>query len=251
MTDQTVPSMNDRLRLKQATGWFAAGEAFQRAMFLLSDGAFKLFAHICLEADRRTGRITATYQQLATTLKKSKRAIGTYVAELEAHGICNVKIGKNQFAGTLFEISDAYWPYHRAVDNTESPEQKSYVDAVRESFLALGCTSGKFSPADMAATRDLHRRGIPLALIQDAMLLGACRKYESWFEGQALEPIRSLAYFESIIAEIQEKPFPPGYPAYLRKKKIQLAERWNQPLQSCELAPEGGYPAMPSKEIVQ
>jgi hypothetical protein len=251
MTDQTFPSMNDRLRLKQATGWFAAGEAFQKALSLLSDGAFKLFVYICLEADRHTGRIPATHHKLATALGKSKRAIGTYVTELEAHGICHVKTGKNQFAGTIFEISDSYWPYHRGIDNAETLEQKSYVDTVRECFLALGCGSGKFGAADTAAAKDLHRRGIPLAVIQDAMLLGACRKYESWFEGQAPEPIRTLAYFESIIAEIQEQPFPPGYSAYLRKKKSQLAERWNQPVQSGELAPVGGYPATPSKEIVQ
>ena len=80
------------------------------------------------------------------------------------------------------------------------------MDSVRECFLALGCGSGKFGAAEAAAARDLQRRGIPLAVIEDAMLMGACRKYISWFEGRALEPIRSLAYFEPLIAEIQEKP---------------------------------------------
>jgi hypothetical protein len=251
MTDQTFPSKNNRLRLKQATGWFAAGEAFERALSLLSDGAFKLFAYLCLKANRRTGRILATHQKLAAALGKSKRAIGTYIAELEAHGICHVKTGKNQFAGTILEIADSYWPYHQAVDSPESPEQKSYVDTVRESFLALGCGSGKFGVADSAAAKDLHRRGIPLAVIQDAMLLAACRKYQSWFEGQAPEPIRTVAYLESIIAEIQGKPFPPGYSAYLRKKNNQLAELWSQSVKSSAMAPEGGYPDMLSKEIVQ
>lgn len=251
MTDQTFLSTNERLSLKEATGWFAAGDAFRKALALLSDGAFRLFAYLCLEADRKTGRFRATHKELATALGKSKRVIGTYVAELEARGVCHVKAGKNQFAGTIFEISDSFWPYHRAANGFESPEQKAYVESVRECFLALGCGSGKFGAAETAAASDLHRRGIPLAVIEEAMLMGACRKYTSWFEGRAPEPIRSLAYFGQLIAEIQEKPFPPGYSGYLRKKVRQLSEAWNESVKSGKAAQGGGYPRMPSQEIVQ
>jgi hypothetical protein len=251
MTDRTFPSANERLRLKQATGWFPAGDAFRKALYLLSDGAFRLFAYLCLEADRRTGRIRATHQQLAAALGKSKRAIGTYVAELESQGVCHVKTGKNQFAGTIFEISESYWPYHRTANSPESPEQKSYVDTVREYFLALGCVSGKFGSAEAAVAKDLHRRGIPLGVLQDAMLMGARRKYTSWFEGRAPEPIRTLSYFESLIAEVQEKPFPPGYSAYLRKKVRQFGELWNESVRSGKADQERGCPDTPAKEIVQ
>jgi hypothetical protein len=41
--------------LKQPSGWFAAGAAFRQALTLLSDGAFKLFAYLCLQAKRQTG----------------------------------------------------------------------------------------------------------------------------------------------------------------------------------------------------
>jgi hypothetical protein len=251
MTNRTFLSTNEPLRLKQATGWFAAGDAFRKALSLLSDGAFKLFVYLSLEADRRTGRIRATHQQLAASLGKSKRVIGTYVAELEAQGVCHVKTGKNQFTGTIFEISETYWPYHRTASNSEPPGQKSYVDTVREYFLALGCVSAKFGSAEATVAKDLHRRGIPLGVIQDAMLMGACRKYTSWFEGRSPEPIRTLAYFESLIAEIQEKPLPPGYSAYLRGKVRQLGELWNESIKSGKTAPEGGCPSMASKEIVQ
>jgi hypothetical protein len=50
--------------LKEASGWFAAGDSFRRALTGLSDGAFKLFAYICLEADRRTGRLLMTQTEL-------------------------------------------------------------------------------------------------------------------------------------------------------------------------------------------
>jgi hypothetical protein len=220
--------MNERLSLKQTTGWFAAGDTFRKALAILSDGAFRLFAYLCLEADRRTGRFQATHKELALALGKSKRAMGSYVAELEAREICSVNPGKNQFAHTTFEISDNYWPYRRAEARTGPPEQRDYVASVRELFLALGCVGASFGPADEAIARDMQRQAIPLAILEQAMLMGACRKYSSWIEGRAMEPIRSLAYFKDVVVEILEKPFPPGYDGYLRKKVKQLAAAWNE-----------------------
>ena len=250
MTNQSFPAINERLCLKQATGWFAAGDAFQKTMALLSDGAFRLFVYLCLESDRRTGRFLATHKELAVALRKSKRAIGTYVSELEAEGICRVQSGKNQFAGTIFEISDDYWPYHRT-PYTKSPEQEIYVDAVRECFLGLGCGDAKFGAADVAAARDLQQRGVPLAVVEDAMLLAASRKYMSWFEGKGMEPIQSLAYFKEIIVEVQDKPFAPGYSAYLRKKVRELSKSWSEADKTGESSQRRECPTIASEEIVQ
>jgi hypothetical protein len=41
------------LVLKNPRGWFAAGAEVQKAMTLLSDGAFKLFVYLCLKAASR------------------------------------------------------------------------------------------------------------------------------------------------------------------------------------------------------
>lgn len=221
-----------RLALKQAGGWFAAGTACRKASSLLSDGAFKLFFHLCLEADRHTGSLQATHKELAAALKKSKRAIGTYVAELESNAICSVQRGTNQFAATTFKIADSYWPYHRIDTRADSPEEIAYVNSVREWFLSLGCVGGKFGAADVEIARQMQRRGIPLAVVENAILLGACRKYNSWLQGQALEPIVSVRYFEPLIAEIQKEPLPPGYSGYLRKKVRQLTEMWNESVKS-------------------
>lgn len=250
MNDQSFPSTNERLRLKQATGWFAAGDALRKAMTLLSDGAFRLFVYLCLESNRRNGRFLATQKELAGALGKSKRAIGAYVSELEAEGICLVHSGKNQFARTTFEISEAYWPYHRPADAIES-DQEAYVESVRECFLGLGCANGKFGAAEVAAARNLQRQGIPLGVVEDAMFLGASRKYMSWFEGNALDRIQSLTYFNEVITEIQEKPFTPGYSAYLRKKVRELAESWSEAVKTGKTAQRRGCPTMPSEEIIQ
>lgn len=250
MSDQSFPPMNERLSLKQPNGWFPAGDTFRRAMAILSDGAFRLFAYLCLEADRHTGRFQTTQKELALALEKSKRAIGSYVAELEAREICSVKHGKNQFAHSTFEISDIYWPYRRSDDCSESPGQKAYVESVRACFLSLGCGSGKFGAAEAADARGLQRRGIPLTVIEEAMLLGACRKYGSWFEGRTSEPIQSLRYFDPLVSEIQQKPLPAGYPEYLREKVKQLAALWCEAVKSTSEARKGkDHP--PPRETIQ
>ena len=234
MNDKTL-SFDGKLRLKEPTGWFAAGNRFHRALTLLSDGAFKLFAYICLEADRQTGRLEATHKELARALAKSKRSIGTHIDELQAHQVCNVFPAKNQYARTVFEIAEAYWPYHRA-DSTpsSSADERTYIDSVREHFLSLGCVSGRFNVADEQIAKHMHQSAIPLAVIQDAMLLGACRKYESWLSRQEVrEPIQTLRYFESVIAEIQAQPLPNGYAAYLRSKLKQYVVAV-QNMRTCE-----------------
>jgi hypothetical protein len=212
-------------RIKQPKGWIPAGDGFRRASRLLSDGAFKLFVHLALEADSRTGCVRAVYKDLAADLKKSKRAIGTYSAELREKEVCKIRPGDNQYCKTDFEICDSYWPYEREM-HPETVEPNSYVDAIQKSYLSLGCTKAKFSAGDARKAREFDRQGVPLEVVENAMLMGACRKYSSWLEGRDSEPIGSLAYFENLVAEIQRKPFPQGYTEYLRVKTMKLAEAW-------------------------
>lgn len=212
-------------RIKQPKGWIAAGDGFRRASRLLSDGAFKLFVHLALEADSRTGCVRAAYKDLAADLKKSKRAIGTYSAELSEKEICKIRPGENQYSKTDFEICDSYWPYERET-HSEILEPDSYIAAIQKSYLSLGCTRAKFSGGDARKAQEFERQGVSLEVVEQALLMGACRKYSSWLEGRDSEPIGSLAYFESLVAEIQRKPFPQGYTEYLRVKTMKLADAW-------------------------
>jgi hypothetical protein len=243
MIQPACSTPSSRPSLKQPTGWFAAGESFRQALNLLSDGAFKLFAYLCLEADRQSGRLAASQPQLARALGKSKRAIGHYVTELQVQGLCRVEAAKNQHAPTRFEICDAYWPYHRTSprenqagrDNeapTEPPASQQppdYVASIRERFLALGCSNGQFNAAQQALARQLQQQGVSLKRVEDAMLLAAYRKYVCWLNGKAPEPIASLRYFEPLIDELERQPVPEGYLNYLRSRL--LAQKSNR--QSC------------------
>ena len=83
-----------------------------------------------------------------------------------------------------------------------------------------------------------------------AMLMGACRKYNFRFDGNALEPIRSLRYFNQLITEIQKELLPSGYPTYLREKIKKLAALWDENVKSSSQArKEKDQP--PSRETVQ
>ena len=120
------------LRLKQPSGWFAADDSFQRALILLSDGAFKLFALLCLEAERPSGRLTFHQAELARKLGKSRRSIGTYLNELQEKDICRITSGANQYDSSLLQIADRYWPYETdpGENDQSNAEENAYLKAI-------------------------------------------------------------------------------------------------------------------------
>jgi hypothetical protein len=237
-------------RLKESSGWFVAGTSFRQALRILSDGAFKLFSYLCLQANRRTGRFAAGQQELAKAIGKSRRIVGKYIEELQCQGVCIVRPGKNQYDRTCFEIRDEYWPYHRtATENADAPMGNSYINAIKSSFVGMGCTSKRFSDRDMQFAEGLQRRGIPLDTVQDAMLMGAVRKYISWLNGSSLQPIASMAYFEALISEINERPMSTDYRKYLQRKVAELEGSWKN--KSAQIPENGGCLDMPRPGIVQ
>ena len=219
---------NERLSVKESSGWFAAGASFRHALTVLTDGAFRLFALVCLEADRQTGCFEASYSELAKALGKSKRALGSYVAELEHAAVCDITSGRNQHERTVFQDRDEFWPYRRNL-HAQPPvdaELQQYINSIRECYLSLGDIHVEFHPSDVSIAKQLYERRIPLGVIRDAMLLGACRKYQSWLNGKPAQPIRTLRYFEEIITEVRNEPLPAGYSNYLRRTLERYATAW-------------------------
>ena len=219
MTDKA----NSKLQLKKPGGWFPAGDGFLQAMKVLSDGPFKLFVFLCLKADRHSASCQATYQQLAVVIGRSRKTAETYVAELRDKGVCTVVVSHIPYVGTTFRIADDYWPFVTSRCVLTPDEKESYVGSVRKRFLTLGCTTGHFSPSDERLAGSFEQKGIPLTVIEDAMLIGACRKYVSWLNSGPSAPIASLHYFEPIIEEVVERPFPPGYRDYMQLQVDKLA----------------------------
>jgi len=215
-------------RLKNPAGWFAAGESFHKALQLLSDSGFKLFAHLSLQACRITGCVQTTPDALAGALNTSVEVIEIAIDELRQKGVCSIRPVKNQSTRIAFLICDEYWPYERRLH--VAMELGDYVADIRECFLALECTTGKFGGGDIRKAMEFEKHGIPLETVQDALITGACRKFTSWLDGRVSPPIGSLAYFEDIVLEMECHPLPPGYGEYLSLQVKKLALMWKQQL---------------------
>ena len=66
-------------------------------------------------------------------------------------------------------------------------------------------------------------RRVPIDIVEAALLLGSARRmcHRGAF---ALQPVRSLHYFEPIVQELVAQPPPKGYIDYLRLKVHSLAQ---------------------------
>lgn len=219
-----------RLLLKHSTGWFAAGREFTQALGVLSDGAFKLYVYTCLRADRFTGRLPIEPPRWAQALGKDQPSIARELAELEDRGVASIT--HDAGSNPVLEICDRFWPYQKqpapATPEKASPSPAEFVQKVRALFLAPACVQASFSPADEKIAAALHRRGVSLELVQRAILLGCVRKYAAMINTGARMPITSLQYFSAIIEEITESAIPESYWEYLRRKLVQLEQRWSQ-----------------------
>lgn len=222
-------SIHGRLKLKKTTDWFAAGEGFLKAMEILSDGAFKLFVFVCLKADRHTATCHASLVQLAHALRKPCVAIEGSVAELRAKGVCSISSSNLE---CMFRVEDAFWPYYNSGHASTNQCATGYVAAIRELFLSLGCTSGRFGTSEEAQAKKLEKRGLPLDIVRDAMIMGACRKYVSWLNNGYSEPISSVAYSESVIEEFLRCPPSTGYREHLSFELTRLASHWSRSVET-------------------
>lgn len=216
------------LKLKQGEGWFAAGREVGQALDLLSDGAFKLFIYLCLNAQRRSGRIRLECGLLARALHKSRRSISTYLEELEERKVCRIRRAPNQHQAGWIEISEAFWPYHKQPPSAGLDEETHYVERVRSLFLACPCVVSSFTPADQKLALDFYRRGVSFEQLEQAMLLGCARRYLAGLNGQTTASITSLKYFESLVEEISRQEVSDQYWEYVRSRLDTLQKEFRQ-----------------------
>jgi hypothetical protein len=216
------------LRLKNARNWFAAGAEVQQALEILSDGAFKVFMHICLNAGRETGMLHTTQVELARNLKKSHGTIRKYLGEMEKANVCQNRFSNNPVTRGSVQISPAYWPYER--ETAQSPTDDGadkFIAEIRKMLEARACVRPSFSTADEIMVRRWFNASVPLDRIRQAILLGCARKYVAWRNNQAVQgPISSLRYFEPILEEIGKQKFDPDYWTYLRFRIQRQEKLW-------------------------
>lgn len=212
-------STEPRLVLKQSTGWFAAGWTFADAITILSDPAFKLFAWLCLNADRHTGRIRMPLAEMAQVLGKSEREIQTARDELVDRGACLCSMDLQ------VEITDRYWPYEK---QSARSGLEQYVAQIRKLLSEPACVRCRFTAADEQMARDLYQQGVSLVQVARAIWLGCARKYGTLLSNQAAAmPIASLRYFAAVIDEVvSQSNTSEAYWSYVRRKAAVLEQEW-------------------------
>ena len=93
-----------------------------------------------------------------------------------------------------------------------------YVAALLTLFADLPDTPLRASASDQWLARRFHDDGVPLQVVEAALLLASLRRVIRPADAPQLSPIRSLAYFRPVIDELRTHPAPEGYLHYLRLK---------------------------------
>lgn len=215
------------MKVKQ-TGWFAAGAEIENALSLLSDGGFRLYFHLCLNANRSTGRVFIQYGELARTLRRSRRSVATHFNELREASICRVlSAAVNQHSWTQVEICDDFWPYTKE-NSTENPSDwDSFRATIRPMLSKRACIKCDFTATDEQFAVELFHRGVSLEQIEQAVALACCRKYVGLINGTDNELIRRFSYFRDTIEEVRNPEAHPGQPGLL-KQRILSAEYYEE-----------------------
>ena len=98
----------------------------------------------------------------------------------------------------------------------------TYITAALALYTALPDTPNRASTYDKNVARSLFERGVQLEIVESALLLGSIRRRNRPAGLLPLPPVRSLAYFSSVIDEILQQPLSPAYQGYLRSKADQF-----------------------------
>jgi hypothetical protein len=210
-----------RLVLKQPTGWFAAGREVAQALALLSDAAFKLYIHLCLQADRHTGRVDFNPAEWTQVLRNGPASIEACLGELHCNQVC-------ERCGDRVEICDRFWPYQKQTGVAATTSEVDFVRQVRTAFLKPACVRSTFTATDEKLTLMLCRREVTLEQVRRAVWLGCARKYMAMLNSQTRQPITSLAYFASLIEEVSQPHIPASYWEHVRRRMEEMEKRWLQ-----------------------
>ena len=100
-----------------------------------------------------------------------------------------------------------------------------YTAAVLTLYVDLPDTPLRASTQDQREARRLFNSGVPLPVVETALLLASLRRASRPSGVPPLPRIRSLAYFLPVIEELLEHPVSSGYLDYLRLKLHSVTDR--------------------------
>ena len=100
-------------------------------------------------------------------------------------------------------------------------DASSYDDYVRRllhRYRRTPGTIGKTRAADRQLAASLYRRGVPLELVENALLMATARRAFRPTDAAPLAPVRSLHYYMSAVDELLANPVDPTYMRYITEK---------------------------------
>lgn len=112
--------------------------------------------------------------------------------------------------------------------------QRHYVQALLRRYLWLPGTPPRTSRHDRRLAKTLFVRGIPLCIVEAALLLATARRTFRSKDALPLPPIRSMYYFLPVVEEVLHDPTQQDleYVRYLERKLSPLAEAKATSMQS-------------------
>src|SRR5271157_4596508 len=93
--------------------------------------------------------------------------------------------------------------------------REEYVRKVLDAYRHTPGTTGTVRRPDRLLAAQLHQRGVPLAVVENALVLAAARRLIRPPDAAPLGTIRSLAYFLPVIDEVLALRVHPDYFRYL------------------------------------
>jgi len=98
----------------------------------------------------------------------------------------------------------------------ESVSRDGYVRKLLEAYRTTPGTTGSIRRSDRTLADQLHQRGVPLRVVENALVLAVARRLMHSPEAPPLGTIRSFAYFVPVIEEVLEGTVGQDYFNYLR-----------------------------------
>ena len=102
-------------------------------------------------------------------------------------------------------------------------DQQEYVRKLLDAYRVTPGTTGTVRRPDRLLVEQLYQRGVPLMAVENALVLAAARRLARPEGAPPLSTIRSLAYFATVIEEVQQMQVGPDYFQYIRRRLAQMA----------------------------
>lgn len=101
-------------------------------------------------------------------------------------------------------------------------DQREYVRQLLEAYRATPGTCRVIRRPDRLLAAQLHDRGVPLTVVENALSLAAVRRMIRPNGAAPLATVRSLAYFLPVIDEVLATDVDPSYYQHVRNKLQRL-----------------------------